>query len=70
MFVVKTSYGVYQYSVSKTKVFKADDMKAYDLEQDYEQLILYTCYPFRLLSGSRQQRLFVYADKISGPQLH
>ncbi|MBQ3061744.1 MAG: class D sortase [Lachnospiraceae bacterium] len=70
VFVVKTSYGVYQYSVSKTKVFKADDMKAYDLEQDYEQLILYTCYPFRLLSGSRQQRLFVYADKISGPQLH
>lgn len=70
IFVVKTSYGIYQYTVSKTKVFKYDDMEAYDLEQEYEQLILYTCYPFRLLSGSRQQRLFVYADKISGPQLH
>ncbi len=68
--VVKTSYGVYQYQVSKIQVYKADDMEAYDLSQDYEQLILYTCYPFRLLSGSRQQRMFVYADKISGPQLH
>ena len=67
--VVKTSYGVYQYEVSKIKVYKADDMDAYDLSQDYEQLILYTCYPFRMLSGSRQQRMFVYADKISGPEL-
>lgn len=67
---VKTSYGIYEYEVSKTKVYKADDMDAYDLSQDYEQLILYTCYPFRLLSGSRQQRLFVYADKISGPTLN
>ena len=67
--VVKTSYGIYQYEVSKIKVYKADDMDAYDLSQDYEQLVLYTCYPFRLLSGSRQQRMFVYADKISGPDL-
>lgn len=67
--VVKTSYGIYEYKVNRIEVYKADDMDAYDLSEEKEQLIMYTCYPFRLLSGSRQQRMFVYADKISGPSL-
>lgn len=67
--VIKTSYGIYKYEVSKIQVYVADDMDAYDLLEEKEQLIMYTCYPFRLLSGSRQHRMFVYADKISGPKL-
>ncbi|MDF2568387.1 MAG: hypothetical protein K0R90_1843, partial [Oscillospiraceae bacterium] len=42
--------------------------KAYDLSQKKEQLILYTCYPFNTL-GLTSKRFFVYADKISGPQI-
>ena len=46
-----------------------DDSSNYDLKQDKkEQLILYTCYPFELI-GYKSQRLFVYADKISGPTI-
>ncbi len=69
IFVIKTSYGIYEYKVTHTRIVKPDDKSAYDLGQRKEQLIMYTCYPFRLLSGSRQQRMFVYADKISGPEL-
>ena len=46
------------------------DDTAYDLLQDKEQLIMYTCYPFEMLVGiTKQERLFVYADKISGLSL-
>ena len=69
VFVVKTSYGIYRYKVNKIKIYKATDTNTYDKSQKKEQLVLYTCYPFSLLSGSRNQRMFVYADKISGPQL-
>ena len=42
------------------------DFKLSSKEQ--EKLILYTCYPFEII-GYKSQRLFVYADKISGPTI-
>lgn len=67
---ITTSYGVYKYKVTGSKITGASGSGAYDLKQDKEQLIMYTCYPFTLLSGSRRQRYFVYADLISGPKLN
>ena len=59
----------FQYKITSTKIADADDSSNYDLKQDKkEQLILYTCYPFELI-GYKSQRLFVYADKISGPTI-
>ena len=64
---ISTSYGVFTYKITDVKVGDFNDSSMYDLSQDKkEQLILYTCYPLDGI-GFKQQRLFVYADKVSGP---
>lgn len=65
---INTSYGNYEYKVTSTKIYNADSKKSYDLKADKENLILYTCYPFDEL-GLTEKRFFVYAEKISGPQI-
>ena len=69
---IKTSWGNYKYKVNKIKIVDTGNekavKKAYDLNADKENLILYTCYPFDEL-GLTPQRFFVYADKISGPKI-
>lgn len=62
---IKTSYGNYIYEITDTAVKKATDRTAYDLSADYENLIMYTCYPFDAL-GLTPQRYFVYAKLVSG----
>lgn len=62
---ITTDYGVFNYSVASIKTAEETDTSAYDLTQDKEQLILYTCYPFGQLVGARTQRFFVYCDLIS-----
>ena len=49
-------------------VADASDTSAYDLSQNKEQLILFTCYPLDGV-GEKEDRLFVYADKVSGPRV-
>lgn len=66
--VIRTSYGNYKYKVTGTKITDADDKTAYDLSADEENLVMYTCYPFDEL-GLTSQRFFVYAEKISGPEI-
>ena len=65
---IRTSYGNYEYKIVKIAVKKADDKTAYDLSAKKENLILYTCYPFDEL-GLTEYRCFVYADKVSGPEI-
>jgi sortase A len=66
---ITTNYGDYEYKVMGTGITSSHDQKAYDLGQNEEELILYTCYPFGALIGVKDQRYFVYADKVKGPQL-
>ena len=63
---ITTSYGIFVYQVTALERHTVDDKSAFNLNQDKEQLILYTCYPFYTL-GLTNVRYFVYADKISGP---
>ncbi|MCI2111884.1 MAG: class D sortase [Ruminococcus sp.] len=63
--VIRTSYGDYEYCITGTAVKKATDRSAYDLNADYENLIMYTCYPFDEL-GLTDYRFFVYAELVSG----
>lgn len=65
---IRTSYGNYTYKITETAVKKATDTSAYDLSADYENLIMYTCYPFDEL-GLTDKRFFVYAKYVSGPQI-
>lgn len=66
--VIKTSYGNYEYEITDTAVKDKNDSSAYDLNADYENLIMYTCYPFDEL-GLTRQRYFVYAKYVSGPRI-
>lgn len=65
---IKTSYGNYEYEITDFAVKKAVDETAYDLSADYENLIMYTCYPFDEL-GLTEARYFVYAKYLSGPSI-
>lgn len=66
---ISTHYGDFKYKITNTKIADANDSSTFDLEQnEQEQLILYTCYPFEII-GYKSQRLFIYADKISGPTI-
>ncbi len=64
-----TSYGIYEYQVTELRVANKNDKTAYDLSAKEEILILYTCYPFEVLSYTKSERLFVYAQRISGPNV-
>lgn len=63
---VKTSYGHYKYEVTSLRVLEKNDPTAFDLEADYENLVLYTCYPFNAL-GLTNKRYFVNTKLVSGP---
>lgn len=69
IFTFKTNYGIYQYEVTHTQVADHQDSNAYDLQKQEEELIMYTCYPFETLATTKTDRLFVYAKKISGPEV-
>ncbi len=62
---ITTEYGKFNYSVVSTGIADETDTTAYDLTQEKEQLILYTCYPFGQLVGSRNERFYVYCDLIT-----
>ncbi|MEG1733029.1 MAG: class D sortase [Longicatena sp.] len=66
---ISTHYGDFTYKITDIKVGKFNDSSMYDLAQSAkEQLIMYTCYPLEGI-GFKQDRLFVYADKVSGPSV-
>ena len=64
---INTTYARFEYVVREVKVFRADDSAAVDYNSKTEQLVLYTCYPFKPLSAVSDARMFVYCDKLSGP---
>lgn len=63
---ITTDYGEYHYTVTKMAVVQETDTSAYDLDATEENIILYTCYPFGILTRTTQ-RYFVYGDLVSGP---
>lgn len=68
-FTLKTNYGTFEYVVSEFTVTDENDIEACRLEEEKEQVVLYTCYPFYRISGRRTERFFVYLEKISGPEI-
>lgn len=66
---VNTDYGDFVYVVTEYRVIEETDIAACRLEQEKDQLIMYTCYPFYQITGRRDHRFFVYADKVSGPEV-
>lgn len=65
---IETFYGIFEYQVKRTQVASASDPSVYNLTQNKEELIMFTCYPLDGI-GQKEDRLFVFADKISGPEV-
>ena len=67
---LRTNYGHFEYEVIDIEVFHIDNAEsAFDLGQtDRELLVMYTCYPFDVI-GLTDYRMFVFAEKISGPEI-
>lgn len=69
-FTFTTEYGIYEYEVTGFEIYDEGNYdEAYDLKSDKEQLILYTCYPFGTLNGTKTERMFIYLDKVNGPDI-
>jgi len=67
--VIKTNYGEYTYVVDEIAIKKETDPTFYDLSLREERLIMYTCYPFRILASRNYDRYIVYGHRISGPDI-
>ena len=68
-FILTTDYGTFEYVVSEFTIVKETEIEACHLEEEKEQVVLYTCYPFYRISGRRTERFFVYLEKVSGPEI-
>lgn len=66
--ILTTDYGVYVYEISEIKVASSTDKSVYNLNADYENLVIYTCYPLTTL-GLTNQRYYVSAKLKTGPKV-
>ncbi len=57
--IVETGYGNFEYKVDKTKIVNENDLSAFSVQSEKEELILYTCYPLGV--GHKTERFLVYA---------
>ena len=68
-FVLTTDYGTFEYVVSEYTIVNETQKDACRLDSETEQVVLYTCYPFYRISGRREERFFVYLEKVSGTEI-
>ena len=66
---VSTTYGEFTYKVTAMTTADIMDTTAYQPKTTKETMILYTCYPFGQINTNRTQRYYVYAEKVTGPEL-
>lgn len=57
-------YGDFEYRIKSTKIVDADDMSVITLQNEKEELILTTCYPFSFV-GNAPERYIIYAEKVN-----
>lgn len=66
----KTNYCDYEYTINRIAVYDEKELEplltSAAVDEEHEQLIMYTCYPFYAISGRKTQRLTVFADRTSG----
>lgn len=70
--IYDTNYGEFQYIVDEVSIMnvqEAEDMLNHQLALHEEKLIMYTCYPFQSYVGNKEKRMFVFADKLTGPRV-
>ncbi|HZH59132.1 MAG TPA: class D sortase [Metabacillus sp.] len=60
---IKLPYGDFEYEIIDTKIVEADDVSIITLQNEREELLLTTCYPFSYV-GNAPQRYIIYAKRI------
>jgi sortase A len=65
---IETHYGTFVYEIVDIAVFHMSDTDSFDFTKEYENIIVYTCYP-RDFVGRATNRLFVYGILVSGTQV-
>jgi len=63
-FIVEMPYGTFTYEMIKTKIVDANDTSIITLQNEYEELIVTTCYPFSYI-GNAPERYIMYAKRVS-----
>lgn len=56
--------GETEYKIKSTKIVDADDTSIITLQNEREELILTTCYPFSFV-GNAPERYIIYAEKVN-----
>lgn len=70
--IYDTNYGEFKYIVDEVSIMNVEDaenMLEHMLILPEEKLIMYTCYPFQTFTGNKEKRMFVFADKLTGPRV-
>jgi sortase A len=62
---MQMSNGTFQYEITNMKIVDEDDRSIITLQNEKEELILTTCYPFHYI-GNAPQRYIIYA-KLKNP---
>lgn len=65
-FTVMTSYETYVYRVTDIQVINAYDTEKIGFDKDYENLVIFTCYPFADTVGKKTERYVLYCEYVSG----
>lgn len=60
---IQLAYGTYEYRITDTKIVDQNDTSIITLQNDKEELILTTCYPFSYV-GNAPERYIIYAERI------
>ena len=60
---IQLPYGEFSYEITHTKIVDADDTSIITLQNDNEELVLTTCYPFSYI-GNAPDRYIIYAKKL------
>ncbi len=71
IFKFSTYYGEYEYEVKRVEVYDENDLWSYVVDNldDKEELVMYTCYPFHVVVGRKTDRMTLFCDRISGPDV-
>ncbi|WP_044894247.1 class D sortase [Bacillus alveayuensis] len=60
--IIELPYGTFSYKMMDTKIVDADDTSIITLQNEYEELIVTTCYPFSYV-GNAPERYIIYAKR-------
>ena len=61
--IIEAEYGTFTYEVTDGKVMKATELEKMEFQSQYEELVLYTCYPVTTV-GYKTDRYVIHAQLV------